>query len=249
MAAKCRGKRAAVSAPRAVPVNAMLRARFVRRYKRFLADVALESGEQITVHCPDPGRMTGLLAPGAAVRCSQSHSKQRRLRHTLEMIRRGRIWVGLHPARANAIARAALEAEMLPALSGYRRIRPEPRLGRSRFDFALQDHAQGAPDALLEVKSVTMAEARRGRFPDAPSLRARRHAEELGAQAAQGCRAALIFVVQRADCDSVEAAEEIDPRTGAALRAAAKRGLRLYAIGARVSPRQICAERALPVLL
>lgn len=250
MAARFCGERAAVSAPRAaVPVNAMLRARFLRRYKRFLADVALESGEQITVHCPDPGRMTGLLAPGAAVRCSQSNSRQRRLRHTLEMIRRGRTWVGLHPARANAVARAALAAQMLPALSGYRRIRPEPQVGRSRFDFALQDHAQGAPDALLEVKSVTLADGRRGRFPDAPSQRARRHAEELGAQAAQGRPAALLFVVQRADCDSVEAADDIDPHYGAALRAAAKRGLRLYAIGARVSPRQICAERALPVLL
>ena len=76
-----------------VPVEAALKAKLILRYKRFLADIALEDGSEITVHCPNPGSMTGTKAPGSSVRCSTHDSKKRKLRHTLEMIRVGRVWV------------------------------------------------------------------------------------------------------------------------------------------------------------
>ena len=92
------------------PVGAEISGRLVRRYKRFFADVEIPGGEILTVHCPNPGSMRGCATPGAAVRCSTSDNPHRKLRHTLEMIRDGRIWVGLHTLRANQLVARALAA-------------------------------------------------------------------------------------------------------------------------------------------
>ena len=40
----------------------------LKRYKRFLADVELSSGETVTAHCANTGPMTGVLIPGQRVR-------------------------------------------------------------------------------------------------------------------------------------------------------------------------------------
>ncbi len=221
-------------------------ARLVKRYQRFFADVETGSGV-VTVHCPNPGSMLGLLAPGAPVRCSTSADPRRRFAHTLEMIRIGRAWVGLHTGRANALARAALEAGLVPELRGYGALRPEARVEDSRLDFALSQHVRGEPDAYVEVKSVTLSRrAGLAEFPDAKSERARRHAALLAQLAKRGARAALLFIVQRADCERVAPADDVDPAYGRALRDAAAAGVLVRALGARVTARAISLERELP---
>ena len=222
----------------------------LRRFKRFLADVETREGRKLTVHCPDPGSMKGVLVPGAAVRCSTSDNPKRKLRHTLEMIRIGRSWVGLNPGRANGVARAAIEAGLLPELRGYDLVRPEVSLvhggRRSRLDFHLSGHS-ARPDTWLEVKSVTLAEGERGRFPDSVTARGRKHAVLLGELAARGERAALLFVVQRGDVRSVEPADDIDPAYGAALRQAVDRGALVLALGTRVTKGAQVVTGPLPV--
>ena len=196
--------------------------------------------------------MRGVLALGAAVRCSTSDNPKRKLRHTLEMIRIGRSWVGLHPGRANGVARAAVEAGLVPELHGYGLVRPEVSVEHaapgSRLDFHLSGHPT-LPDTWLEVKSVTLAEGGRGRFPDSVTVRGRKHAELLGRLAAQGERAVLLFVVQRGDVRSVEPADDIDPAYGAALREALDRGAEVLAIGTRVTKRALIVTGPLPVHL
>ncbi len=230
-------------------LEARLRGRLVRRYKRFLADVVTEDGRTLTVHCPNPGSMIGCATPGAAVRCSTSDNPGRKLRHTLEMIRVGRTWVGLHAARANAIAARAFETDAVPELSAYREIRREISVGNSRLDFQLTRHFGGRRPTYVEVKSVTLANGRLALFPDSVTERGRRHLETLMQLRRKGSRAALLFVVQRADCDRVSPADDIDPAYGAALRAAARAGVEILAIGARVTSRAITVERSLPVVL
>ena len=235
--------------PVRLPLEARLRGRLVRRYKRFLADVVTEDGRTLTVHCPNPGSMIGCATPGAAVRCSTSDNPRRKLRHTLEMIRVGRTWVGLHASRANAIAARAFETDAVPELSAYREIRREISVGNSRLDFRLTRHSGGRRPAYVEVKSVTLADGRLALFPDSVTERGRRHLETLMQLRRKGSRAALLFVVQRADCDRVSPADDIDPAYGAALRAAARAGVEILAIGARVTSRAITVERRLPVVL
>lgn len=236
--------------PVTLPIEAGLRARLIRRYKRFLADVRLENGRELTVHCPNPGSMLGTRTPGAAVRCSTHDDPRRKLRHTLEMIRVGRIWVGLHAARANALARRALEAGAYAPFAGYARVEREVAVPEgSRLDFRLEGHPDERAPCWIEVKSVTLCEARRARFPDAVTLRGRRHLEHLMARRAAGERAALLYVVQRADADSVAPADDIDPDYGRTLRAAAEAGVELHALSARVLGDRLRLERPLPIRL
>ncbi|MEZ4332011.1 MAG: DNA/RNA nuclease SfsA [Myxococcota bacterium] len=239
-----------------IPVDAPVEARLLRRYKRFLADVELPDGRALTVHCPNPGSMLGTQAPGSTVRCSVHDDPRRKLRHTLEMIRVGRVWVGLHAARANDVAHAVLDANAYAPLAGYFRLEREVASPEgSRFDFRLSSPTAGRAAAgpagvcWVEVKSVTLCSAGRARFPDAVTERGRRHLEHLAERVAAGERAALVFVVQRADAISVAPADDIDPAYGRALRAAAAAGVELHALSARVGPRAIRLAGPLPVLL
>jgi len=233
-------------------LEAPVRGRFVRRYKRFFADVETPEGRLLTVHCPNPGSMKGFHRPGAAVRCSTHDDPRRKLRHTLEMMRVGRTWVGLHTGRANAIVGRALGAGVPPALAGYTEVTREVSVDhgptRSRLDFRLSGHPADPRDAYIEVKSVTLAEGRLALFPDSVTERGRRHLEVLEHLRGRGHRAALLFLVQRADCDRVAPAEEIDPAYAAALRDAARSGVEVFALGARVTARAIAIERELPVM-
>ena len=233
-----------------IPLDAKLRGRLVRRYKRFLADVETADGRRLTVHCPNPGSMLGCATPGAAVRCSTSDDPRRRLAHTLEMIRVGRAWVGLHTLRANAVAARALELGAIPELEGYAELRREVAVGRhTRLDFRLDAHPRDRRPCWLEVKSVTLAQGRVALFPDSVTERGRRHTETLARLRRRGARAVLLFVVQRADCDRVRPADELDPAYGRALRRAVRAGVEVLAVGTRVTPRRIEIERPLPVLL
>ena len=234
----------------AVDLAAHIRGRLIAREKRFLAHVELADGRVVTAHCPDPGRMRGLLRRGAAVRCSVSDSPRRRLAHTLELIRVGRGWVGVHPARANALVRQALLRRALPELAAYSEIQSEVRVpgAGGRLDFRL-DGAGRQPPLWLEVKSVTLAQGEVARFPDSVTVRGRRHAETLAALRAGGARAVLLFLVQRGDCRHIEPADDIDPAYGAALRAAATAGVEIIGWRARLSPHRMELDRPLEVAL
>jgi sugar fermentation stimulation protein A len=235
----------------AVPLRAPIAGRFVRRYKRFFADVETPDGRTLTVHCANPGSMLGFDRPGAAVRCSTSDNPRRTLRHTLEMMRVGRSWVGLNTSRANAVVARALEAGLPPALAHLGQVEREVTVGgaheRSRIDFRLAGGTRR--ETWVEVKSVTLADGGLARFPDSVTERGRRHLEVLQELRKGGARAVLLFLIQRADCDRVAPADDIDPAYGRALREAARAGVEILALGARVTSRAIAIERELPVLL
>ena len=230
--------------------RAELAGRLLRRYQRFFADVETQDGRTLTVHCPNPGSMLGCAPVGAAVRCSDSDDERRKLRYTLEMVRVGRAWVGVNTLRANGFARRLLEAGSVRPLAGYASVEREVAVGEgSRLDFVLRGHAHDARPAFVEVKSVTLARGRVARFPDSRSVRGTRHAEALARLRRGGARAVLLFVVQRADCDVVEPADDIDPEYGAALRAAAGAGVEVLAVRARVGPGGLRFDGRLPVRL
>ncbi len=218
-----------------------------RRYKRFLADVELEGGELITVHCPNTGAMTGCAEPGSPVWLSRSDSKTRKYPHTWELVKTARGMACIHSARANAVVEEAVRGGRIPALDGYGDIRREVKYGNgSRADLRLQEPGT----CTIEVKSVTLClEEGVGVFPDAVSERARKHLEELRALAEAGERAVIFFCVFHEGIERVHPAWDIDPAYCDALLAAVDAGVEAMAWGASIAPAGIELQRELPVEL
>jgi sugar fermentation stimulation protein A len=207
----------------------------VRRYKRFLADIVDAWGRPFTIHCPNPGAMSGCADPGSRVWYSQSSNANRKYACTLEIVEtpRGEL-VGVNPGRANAIVGEALEAQRVTGLDGVVVHRETAIPGEDgRFDFRLD---RGNERCYVEVKSVTLARGDGlGAFPDAKSDRARRHVVSLQRMREAGHRAVLFFCVQHNGVERVSTADDIDPAYAAAVRSAQRSGVEVIAYRARVS--------------
>lgn len=220
--------------------------RLLRRYKRFLADVALDDGDTVTVHCANPGAMLGVSRPGSPVTISRSSNPRRKLPWSLEAIRVGRSWVGLNPMRANRVVEDALVRGRLPGLDGYARRRREAGWGSGgRADFLLE--GAGRPRCWVEVKQATLARGRLALFPDARTERGHRHLRELTQKAGENERAVLVFVAARADVDAVGPADGIDPEFGRLLRAAHGAGVEVLGCRIRVGRRGLAWMGPIPV--
>ena len=228
----------------------LIPATLLRRYKRFLADVELADGTVLTVHCPNPGRMTSCAEPGRPVWISDSGNPRRKLRHTLEMIRMGRTWVGVNTANPNPAVAGFIRAGKIPELAGYQEIDTEVRAGDSRIDLRLRgaaDARRGRPDCYVEIKSSTLRVGRHAAFPDAVTERGRKHLQRLAALVAGGERGVIFYFVARADCRRFRPADEVDPAYGAALRTAAGAGVEPLAYRMRFSRRGIELGERLPI--
>ncbi|MFQ5653052.1 MAG: DNA/RNA nuclease SfsA, partial [bacterium] len=183
----------------------LIPATLLRRYKRFLADVELASGEAVTVHCANSGSMLGLDAPGSQVLLSRSDNRRRKLAYTWELVRVADTWVGVNTLVPNRVVHEALRLQQIPALQPYDEIKPEATAGgRSRFDFLLRDRQRRC---FVEVKSVTLAQAEVALFPDAKTERGSKHLRELSELARDGARAVMFFLVNRGDCTRFAPAE------------------------------------------
>lgn len=227
----------------------LLRGRLQRRYKRFLSDVTLDDGREVVAHCANPGSMMGLAPPGATVWLSPSRNPARKLKFSWELVDIDGSLVGINTGRANALVAEGLDAGKVPELAGYARRRAEVRYGTaSRVDFLLED--DGRPDCYVEVKSVTLRrEGPLAEFPDAVTARGTRHLAELAEMVRQGRRAVLLFLVQRADCEAVAPAADIDPAYAEALTGAMDAGVEILCYQCNLSPEAVALDARLPLAL
>ncbi len=219
---------------------------FSTRDNRFRVTVTV-GGQRIWAHLPNSGRLGELLVPGRRVLLTERPGIGRKTGYDLSLVEVDGRWVSVDARLPNALVREALQAGRLAPLAGYSTVRSEVPFGRSRFDFLLE--APDRPPCLLEVKSVTLLVDGLACFPDAVTARGKRHVEELAAAVEAGYRGVMAFVVQRDDAQGFRPHDESDPTFGQALRAAARRGVELYAYGCHVEPGQITVDSALPVYL
>jgi len=224
----------------------LVEGRFLSRDNRFLVTVEVE-GREVWAHLPNSGRLGELLVAGSPAMLVERPGGKRKTAYDLCLIQMDGRWVSVDARLPNDLVAEALATGRIEPLEGYPSVRREVTWGSSRFDFLLE--SPDRPPCLVEVKSVTLVTDGLACFPDAVTLRGRRHVNELAQALEAGYRAAVLFVVQRDDATGLRPHDESDPGFGQALRQASRRGVEVYACGCQVEPGQVTIEHLLPVHL
>ncbi len=227
----------------------------LRRYKRFLADVRLDDGEEITIHCPNTGSMKNCLSEQSPCWFSESDNAKRKYPNTWEIATtpQGDL-AGVNTGLANKLVVEAIESGVIGELQNYQALKTEVRYGeeKSRIDIFLS--AEDRRDCYVEVKSVTLRDdidgiEGRGLFPDSVSARGTKHLRELALMVEQGHRAVLLFCVQHSGIEQVSPAAKLDPLYTKTLAEVMGKGVEVYAYQAKLSAREIVLSRKLPVVV
>ena len=220
----------------------------IRRYKRFLADVELDSGRVVTAHTPNTGSMLGCCEPGSRVWLSDSGNTERKYPLSWELVETAPgVLVGINTGLPNRLVEEGINTGVIRELQGYAGIRREVRYGmeKSRIDLLLQ--GPGEPDCYVEVKNVTLAQGGIGYFPDAVSERGSKHLRELAEVVAAGKRGVIFFCMQRKDVHEFRPADSRDRKYGDTLRLVIDSGVEALAWRAAVTPEEIRFDKKLPV--
>lgn len=211
-----------------IPWPELIPGTLIRRYKRFLADVQLNSGETVTAHCPNSGSMKTCSQPGQPVYLSVHDNPKRKLKYTWELIHMPGSLVGVNTQVPNRLTAHAIASGDVAELCGYATIRREVRVGsHSRLDILLE--SPGRRPCYVEVKNCTLVTDGKATFPDAVTVRGQKHLVELQGLVTAGFRCAMFFLVQRMDAESFGPADHIDPEYGKKLRQASQNGVEILA--------------------
>ena len=209
---------------------ALQSAKLIRRYKRFLADIELPTGDVMTIQCANTGAMTGCGEKGDTIWYSHSDSHTRKSPHSWELtqLANGQLCC-IKTNRSKQLVFEALQNKQIKELAMYDEIYPEVKYGEenSRIDFLLK--GEGLLDCYVEVKSITLVKGNLGMFPDAVTTRGQKHVRELLAMKKQGHRAVVLFAGLHNGFDRFKIAEYIDPEYDRLLKEAMEQGVEAYA--------------------
>ena len=209
---------------RIIEFDPLIEGVLIKRYKRFLADIELEGGKVVTAHCANTGPMKGLLAEGAKVRISVSHSPKRKLSFTWEQIcvldaNNEEVWVGINTLFANKLIKKVIEKNMLKEIIGeIDTISPEVPYGKdkkSRIDFFVTPKSSN-PDnrnIYIEVKNTTWLQENVALFPDTVTQRGQKHLIELKELLPES-KSILILCITRKDACFFAPGDDADPLYG-----------------------------------
>ena len=216
---------------------------FIERPNRFIAYVEID-GRQEKVHVKNTGRCRELLQKGVTVYLEKSGNPGRKTAYDLVAVEKGGLLVNMDSAAPNLAAGEWLASGGL--LAPVKLIKPECTYGNSRFDFYVESEAV---KMWLEVKGVTLETQRTALFPDAPSLRALKHVEELIQAEENGYEAGILFVVQMAGIRRFTPNWETQPAFAQALERAQEAGVAIYARGCHVTQDSMEISYEIPVVL
>jgi len=219
----------------------------VKRYKRFLADVKLDSGDLITAHCANSGSMKECSEPGSPVYLSFHDNPKRKLKYTWEMIKMPTSLVGVNTLVPNRLVKKSIEDGRVEQLRGYKKVKPEVKVSdRSRLDLLLTN--KDKENCFVEVKNCTLVEDGLASFPDAVTTRGRKHLVELQRLAKEGNRSIIFFLVQRMDAKAFTAADNIDPAYGKELRKAKNSSVEIIVYDVIIDLNRIVLGKKIPLI-
>ena len=228
-----------LSWPKLVPAT------LLKRYKRFLADVKLNNGETITVHCPNTGSMAGCCEPGRTVYLSFHDNPGRKYKYTWELIAMPTSLVGVNTLIPNRLVGQSIEQHLIPELAQFSKVKREVKIGdHSRIDLLLT--GSSGQRCYIEIKNCTLVNDGLAQFPDAVTKRGLRHIIELEKRVKAGHRAMMFYFIQRMDARVFRPADHIDSDYGHRLRQAADKGVEVIAYDVRISLQGIELNRNIP---
>jgi len=226
-----------------------VKAKLIKRYKRFLADVELEDGTILTAHCPNTGSMASCWQKDDIVYLSPSNNPKRKLPFTWELSKTSGGYIGINTHRANHLVHEAVCNNVIPKLKGYKTIKREVKYGdNSKIDLLLTGHG-AKPDCYVEVKNVTLfdSEANRVIFPDSVTKRGQKHLVELTKVVKTGARAVMFYLINRPEGKYFAPAKQIDPEYARLLSIAKLAGVELLAYRVCAKPQEIYVDQNMPV--
>ncbi len=220
-------------------------ATLIKRYKRFLADVKLENGETVTVHCPNTGSMAGCSQPGRLVYLSAHDNPRRKYKYTWELIAMPTSLVGVNTLIPNRLVGKSIEQQLIPELAQFTMVKREVKIGEhSRIDLLLT--GSSGERCYIEIKNCTLVTDGVAQFPDAVTTRGLRHIIELEKLVKAGHRSMMFYFIQRMDARVFRPADHIDPDYGRRLRQAAEKGVEVIAYDVRISLEAIELNQNIP---
>jgi sugar fermentation stimulation protein A len=212
--------------------------KLLKRYKRFLVDVKLETGEIVTAHCPNTGSMKGCCEPGRPVYLSLHDNPNRKYKYTWELIAMPTSLVGVNTLVPNRLVYKAIAQKRIPELSGYDIIQREVKISaHSRIDLMLT--GRNGDHCYVEIINCTLVTEGIAQFPDAVTTRGLKHITDLEKLADDGHRCMMFYFIQRMDAQVSRPADHIDPQYGRGLRQAVKNGIEVLAYDVRIDMQDI----------
>lgn len=228
-------------------------AKFVKRYKRFFADVLID-GKVVVAHVPNTGSLKTCLFENAPCIVTETDNPARKLKATLHFIQTPSGWAGVNTALPNLIVNEAVAAKLIPEWATYPVHKPEFKISKeSRIDLVLaksMEHLKNQKELhFIEIKNVTYAEDGIASFPDAETTRGQKHLKELMKLKEDGHTAEILFVVQRQNVTKFRPADEIDAEYGRLLREAKSKGVVVRALACNIDPSKGVTLTATPLTL
>ena len=221
--------------------NTLIPGEFIKRYKRFFADVKINN-KIVTTHCPNTGSMIGLLKEGNKVWVSKVDNPNRKLKYTLQVIEDKNVKIGINTHLTNKIVLEALKKKIINSFKKTTNIQAEIKFGKkTRFDFLI---TCGDKKSFLEVKNVTLSRKKGiAEFPDAVTSRGLKHLNELIKANEKGFQIYMLYLIQRDDCKEFRIAKDIDPQYNELLIKAARKNLKILCYDCKISPKGIELNR------
>lgn len=220
----------------------LIHGKLIKRYKRFLADIILDDGSEITAHVPNSGAMTSCIEENCDVWVTHHDNPKRKLKYTLELTKMGENLICTNTGIANKIAIEAIENGTIKELQGYNYLKPEQKYGNqnSRIDILLENANE---KCFVEIKSVSLNLGDTLAFPDAKTTRGQKHLEELRDMVIEGHRAVMLYVIQRTDDLPFRIAYEIDKKYNEIFKEVIKQGVEVLVYQSNIDFKEIKIDR------
>lgn len=201
---------------------------FIERPNRFIAHFKLDDNSIAIAHVHDSGRLKELLFPGNKVL----------LRKAIDMSKRKTQWdviAALTEDGEEVLINSSIHRYITdsffskPDISCFGKIdyiKPEVKYGNSRLDYLIEKNNE---KIFVETKGVSLVINKVATFPDAPSIRATKHLNELIEIKKQGHRAAIFLTILR-DADFFVPKKDTDPIFYETFYKAIEAGVEIYPI-------------------